>query len=402
MKKNVVIVGGGQATVSLLSKLRTIDFDYSITVICEEDFLPYQRPPLSKAYLLDKINLERLFLKQENYYKEKNIDLRLGTKVTSIDRNKNSVLLGSEKISYDILILATGAKPNELPKRITSGVENIFSIRNIHDVNQLKKKFSEARVVLIIGGGYIGLEAAAVCAEKGLKVRLVESAERILQRVACKETSNYLKDVHISKGVEICEKISVATIRNQGEKILAIFSDGSSFDCDFVITGIGASPEIFLAEESGLKIENGIWTNSKGLTSDENIWAVGDCASFPLNGENIRLESVGHAIDHAETIAQNLTGANISYNPKPWFWSDQYNIKLQIAGLNSGFTEIIERKNDANSVSFWYYKENNLLAVDAINAPKDYMIGKRLIETKISPKKEIVKDPTNNLKDLIS
>ena len=235
-----------------------------------------------------------------------------------------------------------------------------------------------------------------------MKVRLVESAERILQRVACKETSNYLKDVHISKGVEICEKISVETIRNQGEKILAIFSDGSSFDCDFVITGIGASPEIFLAEESGLKIENGIWTNSKGLTSDENIWAVGDCASFPLNGENIRLESVGHAIDHAETIAQNLTGANISYNPKPWFWSDQYNIKLQIAGLNSGFTEIIERKNDANSVSFWYYEENNLLAVDAINAPRDYMIGKRLIEAKISPKKEIVKEPTNNLKDLIS
>ena len=176
MEKNVVIVGGGQATVSFLSKLRTIDFEYSITVICEEDFLPYQRPPLSKAYLLDKINLERLFLKQENYYREKNIDLRLGTKVTSIDRNKKSVLLGSEKISYDILILATGAKPNELPKRITSGVENIFSIRNIHDVDQLKKKFSEAGVVLIIGGGYIGLEAAAVCAEKGLKVRLVESA----------------------------------------------------------------------------------------------------------------------------------------------------------------------------------------------------------------------------------
>ena len=204
--------------------------------------LPFQKLTFSiKSILKDCFSNKKIIIGK------KNIDLRLGTKVTSIDRNKKSVLLGSEKISYDILILATGAKPNELPKRITSGIENIFSIRNIHDVNQLKKKFSEAGVVLIIGGGYIGLEAAAVCAEKGLKVRLVESAERILQRVACKETSNYLKDVHISKGVEICEKISVATIRNQGEKILAIFSDGSSFDCDFVITGIGASPEIFLA-----------------------------------------------------------------------------------------------------------------------------------------------------------
>ncbi len=401
MKVKLVIVGGGQAAVSLVSKLKNNNYEGDISIICGEPYLPYQRPPLSKSYLLNKIEMSRLFLKPQSFYDEKDINIRLGTKATSIDRKNKCLYIGKEQLKYENLVLATGSVPNYLPKHITNGIKNIFSIRNIDDVLELKDKFSKSQSVLVVGGGYIGLEAAAVCIKKGLKVKLVEGGCRILQRVACSETSTYLERIHQSHGVEICKNLTVSSMRTKGEKVVATFSDKTSFECDFVISGIGISPDTALANKAGIKLENGIWTNSLGRTSDENIWAIGDCASFPVENKSIRLESVGHAIDHAETIAVNLTGGNISYIPKPWFWSDQYDIKLQIAGLNTGYNHIVERKTAEDIISFWYFKSNDLLAVDAINAPRDYMIGKRLIESGISPDKKILSDPKNNLKTLL-
>ena len=190
-------------------------------------------------------------------------------------------------------------------------------------------------------------------------------------------------------------------MQTKDQKVFVALSDNSSHECDLVISGIGISPNTGLATKAGLKIENGVWTNSKGKTSDDFIWAIGDCASFPIENKTIRLESVGHAIDHAETIADNLNGANIPYMPKPWFWSDQYNIKLQIAGLNSGYNHIVERKTTRDSVSFWYFKDKKLLAVDAVNAPRDYMIGKKLIEAGVSPHRKSISDPNSNLRVLL-
>lgn len=401
MHKRLVIIGGGQATVSLIAKLRQNKYEGSITLICDEPFLPYQRPPLSKAYLLDKIKISRLFLKPENYYVNENIDIRLGSKATSIDRDSKIIKIGDERIAYDTLILATGAYPRKIPEHITNDVSNIFSIRNINDVQLLKKKFANSRKALIVGGGYIGLEAAAVCREKGLYVLLVEAGDRILQRVACKETSNFLKMMHKEKGVDIREAVHAKSIHEDDKQIIAELSDGTKYSCDFIISGIGINPNTSLAEKCGLKIDNGISTNKLGVTSDDNIWAVGDCASFPYKKGNMRLESVGNAIEHAEVVAENVCGSNIEYNPKPWFWSDQYDTKLQIAGLNDGFTNIVERKTNEKSVSFWYYSNEKLLAVDAINSPRDYMIGKKLIEAGHSPDKKTVSNPDSNLKELL-
>ena len=401
MKEKLVIVGGGQATVSLVSKLKNNDYQGDISIICGEPYLPYQRPPLSKAYLLNKIEMSRLFLKPKTFYDANNIHIRMGIKATSIDRQNRCINMGSEKLYYENLVLATGSVPNQLPKSVTNGVKKIFSIRSIDDVLDLKAKLEKSRSVLIIGGGYIGLEAAAVCVEKGLKVKLVEAGSRILQRVACSETSAYLEKIHRSKGVEIYENVTVSCMQTQDQKVIVALSDNSSHKCDLVISGIGISPNTGLATSAGLKVENGVWTNSKGKTSDDFIWAIGDCASFPIENETIRLESVGHAIDHAETIADNLNGANIPYVPKPWFWSDQYDIKLQIAGLNSGYNHIVERKTTRESVSFWYFKDKKLLAVDAVNAPRDYMIGKKLIEAGVSPHRKSVSNPNSNLRVLL-
>ncbi len=402
MKAKLVIVGGGQAAVSLVSKLKNNCYEGDISIICGEPYLPYQRPPLSKSYLLNKIEMARLFLKPQSFYDENNINIRVSTKATSIDRQKKCLNLGSEKLYYENLVLATGSVPNHLPRNVTKGINSIFSIRKIDDVLALKEKFTKAKSVLVVGGGYIGLEAAAVCVKKGLKVKLVESGERILQRVACKETSAYLEKIHRSHGVEICDNLTVSSMQSKDQKVITTFSNKTSYESDFVISGIGINPDTSLANKAGLKVENGIWTNSQGRTSDDSIWAVGDCASFPFDNKFIRLESVGHAIDHAETIADNLSGANVSYMPKPWFWSDQYDIKLQIAGLNTGYNEVVQRITSVDSVSFWYFKSEELLAVDAINAPRDYMIGKRLIESGISPDKKTVSDTGSNLKALLT
>ena len=397
---HVVVVGAGQAGQAVVTKLRNSGFDGGITLIGEETAPPYQRPPLSKAYLLGDMELERLYLRPESFYADNNISLRLGSKVETVDAAAKTVSLAGETITYDHLVLTTGSDPRRLPAAIGGTLDGVYTVRTLKDVDQMEPEFREGAKVLIIGGGYIGLEAAAVAAKKGLNVTLVEMADRILQRVASPETSGYFRDLHKSHGVDLREGVGLERLTGEGRVTGAKLSDGPELDLDFVIVGVGITPATALAEMAGIELENGIKTDIKGQTSDPNIWAAGDCASFPYKGERIRLESVGNAIDQAEVVAENIMGANKDYVAKPWFWSDQYDCKLQIAGLNTGYDQVVTRQGE-NSVSYWYYKENQLVALDAMNDPRAYMVGKRLIEAGKSPAQDAVGNPETDLKELL-
>jgi 3-phenylpropionate/trans-cinnamate dioxygenase ferredoxin reductase component len=396
---HIVVIGGGQAGASCVAKLRTEGFDGAITLLCGEPVPPYQRPPLSKAYLLGEMALERLYLRPETYYAENGIELRLGTTVQAIDRAGRTVIAGGEELAYDALVLATGSEPRRLPASVGGDLRGVHVVRTLADVGAMAPGIVAGRRALIVGGGYIGLEAAAVCAKRGLDVTLIEAAERILMRVACPETSEWFRALHEDHGVRVLEGVGLARLTGEGHVSGAVLSDGTEIPVDIVIAGIGITPATALAEAAGIEVENGIRVDAHGRTSDPAIWAAGDCASLPFRGRRIRLESVQNAIDQAEAVARNILGAGEDYLPQPWFWSDQYDVKLQIAGLNTGYDNIVVREGDGRS--HWYYAGDTLLAVDAMNDPRAYMVGKRLIEAGKSPGKAAVADPATDLKALL-
>ncbi|MCX7890543.1 MAG: FAD-dependent oxidoreductase [Rhodobacteraceae bacterium] len=396
----IVIVGAGQAGASLAAKLRALGHADEITLIGAEPAPPYQRPPLSKGYLLKEMELERLFLRTHDFWQDQRIALRLGTEVTAIDPAARTVSLGGETLAYDQLALTTGSVPRKLPAAIGGALGGVYTVRTLADVDAMEHEFRRGRRLLVVGGGYIGLEAAAVGATLGLDVTVIEMAPRILQRVAAPETSDYVRGEHLRHGVMIYEGVGLNRLTGPGRVEHAELSDGRVLDVDFVIVGVGIVPATALAEAAGLAIENGIRTDELGRTSAAGIWAAGDCASFPWKGGRIRLESVGNAIDMAEAVAANMLGAGRPYVAQPWFWSDQYDLKLQIAGLNTGYDRIVTRQ-DGEGTSFWYYRGAELLAVDAMNDARAYMIGKRLIEAGRSPPGELIADPATNLKALL-
>ncbi|PIV75547.1 MAG: pyridine nucleotide-disulfide oxidoreductase [Rhodobacteraceae bacterium CG17_big_fil_post_rev_8_21_14_2_50_65_11] len=397
---HIVVIGAGQAGAALVAKLRSSGFAGDITLIGEESAPPYQRPPLSKGYLLGEMTRERLFLRPESYYAENGIALRLGQTVTAIDTRQRTVILGDDVIAYDQLALTTGSTPRRLPAAIGGDLPGVHVVRTLADVDAMAPGVTAGRRVLIVGGGYIGLEAAAVCAKNGMQVTLVEMAERILQRVACPQTSAYFRDLHAAHGVDIREGVGLTRLTGEARVSGAVLSDGSELALDMVIVGVGIVPATGLAEAAGLDLDNGIETDAHGRTSDPHIWAAGDAASFPHKSGRIRLESVQNAIDQAECVAANMMGAGEDYRPEPWFWSDQYDTKLQIAGLNTGYNEIVTRKT-GDTLSFWYFAGESFLAVDAINDPRGYMVGKRLLSMGKSPVKAAVADPATDLKALL-
>lgn len=396
----IVIIGAGQAGSSLAIKLRALGYQGTVTLIGEEPYAPYQRPPLSKTYLLGEMALERLYLRPEEVYRDQNIELRLGTQVTAIDPVAQVISLGAETLSYDQLALTTGSTPRLLPEAIGGRLQNVFAVRGLADVDAMRPAFERGGHVLIIGGGYIGLEAAAVAAKRGLKVTLVEMADRILQRVACAETSDYFRALHQSHGVTLLEGVGLSSLTGTDHVTGAILSNGATLDIDFALVGVGIQPNTQLADAAGLTLNNGIETNALGQTSQSKIWAAGDCASFPYQGERIRLESVPNAIDQAEVVAANMLGAQKAYHATPWFWSDQYDVKLQISGLNQGFENVVTRIGEAGR-SHWYYKAGQVLAVDAMNDPRAYMVAKRLIEVGKTADPALVADPGSDLKALL-
>ncbi|NOR62858.1 MAG: pyridine nucleotide-disulfide oxidoreductase [Rhodobacteraceae bacterium] len=397
-----VIIGAGQAGATLVETLRKRGFDGEITMIGEEPVPPYQRPPLSKGYLLGDMDLERLFLRPAAWYADHNVTLHTSVRASKIDPKAQMVMLNNGKtLRYDKLALATGAEPHRLPARIGGELAGVYSVRSLADVDAMKSEFTPGRRVLVIGGGYIGLEAAAVAAKLGLKATLVEMADRILQRVAARETSDYFRQLHGGHGVELVEGVGVDALLGEGQITGARLTDGRELAVDFAIVGVGVAPRTALAEAAGLEIENGIKTDAMARTSDSHIYAAGDCASTPVSGAQVRIESVGNAIDQAQIAAANMMGEAEAYTPKPWFWSDQFDVKLQIAGLNTGYDSVVVRGEGA-SVSHWYYKGNTLLAVDAMNDPRAYMVGKRLIEAGKSPAAEMVADTSVDLKAIMA
>src|SRR6056297_1045150 len=398
---HVVVIGAGQAGASLVTRLRAQGFDGAITLIGDEPVPPYQRPPLSKKYLLGEMALERLYLRPGAAYAEAGIELRTGTQATAIDRAAREVVMGDERLGYDMLVLATGSRPRRLPAAIGGDLQGVHVVRTLADVDAMVPGVGPGARVLIVGGGYIGLEAAAVAASRGMQVTLVEMADRILQRVAAPETSDYFRALHARHGVDIREGVGLERLTGEGQVQAALLSDGTELDVDMVIVGVGIVPDTALAEDAGLATDNGIAVDAQGRTSDPAIWAAGDCASFPYGDGRLRLESVPNAIDMAECVADNIMGKAQDYVPKPWFWSDQYDVKLQIAGLGTGHDRIVTRGAGA-AVSFWYYAGDRLLAVDAMNDPRAYMVGKRLIEAGKTADPALVADLGTDLKALLA
>lgn len=404
MGQRVVIVGAGQAACSMAAKLRELETDAKITIIGEENHLPYQRPPLSKKYATGEMSLDSLILRPANWYEDNDIQCITGRRVERIDADAKTVLLDNgEVLAFDKLALTTGTRPRELPASIGGNLDGVYIVRSVDHVDNFASEMIEGRTALVIGGGYIGLEAAAVLKNKGLNVRVVEMAERILQRVACSATSDYFRALHQERGVQIDESLGLARlIEKDGRVGGAEFSDGSSVDLDFVLVGIGVVTNQELAEQAGIACDNGITVNEYGQTSNPDIYAAGDCTRFEYKGQFIRLESVQNAIDQAECVAKNIAGEHVEYLPHPWFWSDQYDVKLQIAGLNLGYDEVVSRPGAREgSQSIWYFDHGQFISVDAMNDPRSFMVGKKLLGVGLPITPEQAADTELELKSLM-
>ena len=407
MTKKVVVVGGGQAGFSFAEQFRKLDAQASITMLCEEDFLPYQRPPLSKRYVKGELAAEKLLLRPQNWYQKKSIECMSGNRVKHIDTVGRRV--GSEDgsgYSYDILALATGSAARRLPPAIGGQLDGVFTLRDIGDADVFASVIAKGGTLLVVGGGYIGLEAAAVAASAGMRVIVLELGERILQRVASVQTSDYFRELHVSSGVDIKENTGLnRLIENAGKVAQAEFSDGDTVDVNAVVVGIGITPNIQLAQDSAIAVDNGIAVNEYGETSVDGIYACGDCASFEWRGQRIRLESVQNATDQSRNAAINASGVRdaTAYNPMPWFWSEQFDVTLQIAGLTSGYDTIVERDGvKPGSKAVFYFKQERCLGADIMNDPATYMSLKRVLEKGINVTQEQASDKSFNLKLLLA
>ncbi len=406
MADRIIVAGGGQAASSLMVKLRSLGYQGAIALIGDEPHLPYQRPPLSKKYLAGEMPRDRLLLRQAAWYEKNAIDLHLETGITAIDRQAQEVELTSGRVlPYDRLVLATGARPRRLPSDVGGDLPGVYLMRDLADADALREVMTAGQRLLVIGGGYIGLEAAAEAAKKGLDVTVVEMAGRILQRVACEPTSDYFRALHQGHGVDIREGLGLDRLdAGKLSAIEASFSDGTSAPYDLVIVGIGIQPNSELAAKAGLAIELGaIAVDPFGRTSDPSIFAAGDCTAFLWKDRFVRLESVQNATDQAQNVAVNILGPEQPYHPEPWFWSDQYDVKLQIAGLNLGYDEVIGREGSkAASRAFFYYQGDICLAVDAMNDPVAYNVTKRLLAAGKNLPKAAAADSGLDLKSLLT
>ncbi len=405
MTGRLVIVGAGQAGFALAAKLRGLGDSRPITIVGAEENLPYQRPPLTKKYLLGEMAFDRLLFRPEHWYADNNVEIRVSTWVEQIDRAaKRIAMQDGSTLDYDTLALATGSTPRRLPASVGGTLEGVYLARDKRDADRLAGEMRPGRRVLIIGGGYIGLEAAAVARHRGLEVTLIEMSDRILQRVAAKETADIFRAIHQKHDVVIREKTGLKQLVGRGGHVAAAeLSDGSTIDVDFVVVGIGVAPNDRLAKEAGLEVGNGIVVDAFARTSDPSIFAMGDCVELPWEGGRIRLESVQNAVDQAEAAAAIIAGSEKAYDPKPWFWSDQYDVKLQIAGFNLGYDETLLRPGAREgAASVWYFKQGRFIAVDAINDAKAYVAGKKLLETGANPSREILADPAADLKQLLA
>ncbi|MBK8159022.1 MAG: FAD-dependent oxidoreductase [Rhodospirillaceae bacterium] len=405
MAAPIILLGAGQASASCAAKLRALGYDGKLTIVGEEPAAPYQRPPLSKKYVSGELAVERLFIRPLSWYGEQQIDLRLESHAVALDPAAHLLTLADgSKLPYSKLLLATGSTPRSLPSEIGGRLGNVFTIRNLADADAIAPALKPGAKLLVIGGGYIGLEAAAVAAQKGLTVTVIEMAERILQRVAAAPTSDFFRALHQSHGVTIRESTGLAELLGADNRLTgARLKDGTIIPADLAIVGIGIIPNDALARDAGLAVEGGILVDGQCRTSDPDIFAAGDCAVFAWRGARTRLESVQNAIDQGEHAAACLLGAAPDYDPKPWFWSDQYDVKLQIAGLNRGYDSTVLRPGKRPlSQSIWYFQGDKLIAIDAMNDALAYALGKKALEAGRSPDRAALADPASDLKTVLA
>ncbi len=403
MTTPIVIVGAGQAAASFITRHVALASEQPVLLIGEESYLPYQRPPLSKKYLLGQLERERLFIRPLEWYQDQNINLRLDTRIDAIDRvGRKVVTCSGESIEYSKLLLCTGSSARNLPTANGGDLDGVFTLRSIDDIDKMSPEFQPERKLLIIGGGYIGLEAAASARQMGLEVTLLEMTDRILQRVAAAATSSYFRKLHNRHGVDLRESVRMARLLGEEGSVRgAELETGEVIDADLVLVGIGSSPNTELAQAAGLDCDNGIRVSETCQSSDPNIYAAGDCTNFVRNGQHIRLESVQNAADQGDLVARVMAGEAVTYTALPWFWSEQYDCRLQIVGLNQGHNQTVIRPGANPSImSVWYYRDSELLAIDAMNEPKSYAFGTRIIEAGKNPAPAQVADPATDLKAL--
>lgn len=381
----IAIVGGGQAGAALACRLRAQGYGDRITIFGEEQHPPYQRPPLSKKYLAGEWPAERMFLRSTSFWREQGIEILTGARVTEIDPARRTLIASGKEVRWTKLALTTGAAPRPLPD-VFLNARDVHVMRSMDDADGLRPGFVAGRRLLIVGGGYIGLEAAAVAAEGGLSVTLVERAPRILERVACAETASFFRDLHARHNVKILEGRQVVATSDDGKATRVQLDDGSQLVVDLMVVGVGVAPRTSLATEAGIRCDNGIFVDGYCRTSAPDVWAAGDCTSFTHDGQLTRLESVPHAINQAECAADDMIARSRCYLPVPWFWSDQFDVKLQIAGLSRDYDATIQRQSDRGA-SVWYFRDNRLIAVDAVNDARTFMSVRRALEAgKVVPR----------------
>lgn len=389
MDENIcVIIGANQAGVTCAFSLRDEGWKGRIVLVDADPMLPYYRPPLSKAALTGSEEIDEHVLKPLALYQKENVELKLGVKAENIDTQKQIVSF-SDKTSllYSRIVLATGARP--LIPKIT-GIEkgtNIFTIRTASDALAIQHaiKKSEEKRVVIIGGGYIGLEAAASVSKMGAKVTVLERDSRVLARVTTPEMSNFFTELHAKNNVDLLALKNVTAIDYKDRHNVVVCSDNTRYNADVIIVGVGVHVNKELAEQAGIAVDTGIKVDAKTQTNLSNVYAIGDCTTHfnPIYERFIRLESVQNASDQAKVAAATICGKEVSYSSVPWFWSDQFDVKLQMVGLSEGYDEIIVRQDlsNSNKFSIWYFKGDRLLAVHAVNDAKAYMMGTKFIKT---------------------
>ena len=401
---DVVIIGSGHAGGQCAAALRSSKFEGSITIIGEETHPPYQRPPLSKGFLSGEVGIERVYLKKDDFYNKNNITLKLNNRVNLIDKDKKIVFFGdNQELPYKNLILATGSRVRKLDVP-GSSLDNVGYLRNIEDVENLKDILSKKSKVVIVGAGYIGLEVASVCAQMESDVTVIEMADRVMNRTVDPIISDYYHKLHQSYGVKILLNTALQSFTGSKSVEKVICSEGADLEANVVIIGAGIIPNTELAESAGIECDNGILVDKYCATSISNIYACGDCTNHPneLLNTRLRLESVHNALEQAKTTANSIIGEKIAYNQVPWFWSDQYDHKLQIVGLSGSHHEVVTRESEKNtSFTIFYLRDNELIACDAVNNPKEFLICKKLVANKVKISSDKLKDPTLDLNNLL-
>jgi 3-phenylpropionate/trans-cinnamate dioxygenase ferredoxin reductase subunit len=381
----MVVIGAGQAASQLVASLRTEGYDAPITVVGDEPYPPYQRPPLSKKFLSGEMEEERLFIRPLEFYEQQKTALMLNVRAEKVDLEAKTVTLANgAALGYDTLAFTTGSRVRKLTVP-GADLDRIFYLRGIDDVKAIQPHFEAGKRIVIVGGGYIGLEVAAVAAKRGLQVTVVEALERCLQRVTSKLMSDFFESVHRAAGVTILTSTGVHGFAPGRDGAVVVKTAGPELEADLVVAGIGILPEQELAQSAGLVCENGIVVDEFARASDPNVFAIGDCSNHPnpLLGRRLRLESVQNAIDQAKAAAAAICGKPKPYAEVPWFWSDQYDLKLQIAGISMLGDDVVLRGDPATrKFAAFYLRDGAVAAVDAVNAAPEYMIGRMMIAQK--------------------